>query len=165
MTLKAKNIVENRFWIIENEKGERIGNIAQTTSGVRCTVDDAVEVFPNMSEMAEKKNISIIRKTTELKNKTKETEVYGYPTNYSTFNQIWNVKLKLPLYTKNSKSSSFFAAGYYIVKFDKNWMAVDCPKLITLQRYAYYGPFKTKIEQSEKLRTITNETAKYTLDS
>jgi hypothetical protein len=43
MTLKAKNIVENRFWIIENDKGERIGNIAQTNTGVRCTMEDSVE--------------------------------------------------------------------------------------------------------------------------
>ena len=114
MTLKAKSIVENRFWIIENDKGERIGNIAQTNSGIRCTVSDTMEIFPNMQEMVEKKNITIVRKTTEFKNKSKETEVYGYPTSHSTFNQIWNVKLKLPIYTKNNKSSSYFCAGYYV---------------------------------------------------
>ena len=159
MTLKAKNIVENRFWIIENEKGERIGNIAQTTSGVRCTVDDAVEVFPNMSEMAEKKNISIVRRTREFKNRTTNGDVYGFPTSHVPHNTLWNVKLKLPLYTKNDKSSSYFCAGYYVVKYDKTWVAEFCPKLITLQRYEYFGPFKSKIEQGERLRNINNETA------
>jgi len=159
MTLKAKNIVENRFWIIENDKGERIGNIAQTTSGIRCTVSDTIEVFPSMQEMIDKKGIVVSKRTSELKQpKIKTNEVYGYPTSHDTHNQIWNVQLKLPLYTKNEKSSSFFAAGYYIVKFDKNWTAATCPKLITLQRYEFMGPFKTKIEQVEKLRTIENET-------
>jgi len=158
MTLKAKNIVENRFWIIENDKGERIGNIAQTTSGVRCTVDDNVEVFPDMQEMMAKKNIVIARKNRENKLMV-DNEVYGYPTNHNSHNQIWNVKLKLPLYTKNNKSSSYFCAGYYVVKYDKIWVAEYCPKLITLQRYPYHGPYKTKIEQSERLRNVSNETA------
>ena len=62
MTLKAKNIVENRFWIIENDRGERIGNIAQTTSGIRCTVEDSVEVFPDMQEMMAKKEYCHFKK-------------------------------------------------------------------------------------------------------
>jgi len=158
MTLKAKNIVENRFWIIENDKGERIGNIAQTTTGIRCTVDDSVEVFPDMQEMMQKKNIVISRKIRE--NKTiADNEVYGFPTSHTAYNQIWNVKLKLPIYTKNNKSSSYFCAGYYVVKYDKVWVAEYCPKFITLQRYQYYGPYKSKIEQSERLRNVSNETA------
>jgi hypothetical protein len=159
MTLKAKNIVENRFWIIENDKGERIGNIAQTNSGVRCTVSDVVEVFPSMAEMSEKKNISIVRRTRELKTKTIDGEVYGFPTNHTPHNTLWNVKLKLPLYTKNDKSSSFYCAGYYIVKYNKSFVAEYAPKLITLQRYEYEGPFKTKLEQQERLRIMNSETA------
>ena len=158
MTLKAKNIVENRFWIIENDRGERIGNIAQTTSGIRCTVEDSVEVFPDMQEMMAKKNIVISRKIREAKTVV-DNEVYGFPTNKTAHNQIWNVKIKLPIYTKNAKSSSYFCAGYYIVKYDKVWVAEYCPKLITLQRYPYYGPYKTKLEQTERLRKTINETA------
>lgn len=159
MTLKAKNIVENRFWIIENDKGERIGNIAQTTSGVRCTVSNTVELFPNMAEMVEKKNISMVFKTRELKPKTIKGQVYGYPTSHTPHNVLWNVKLKLPLYTKNEKSSSFYCAGYYIVKYNKTFVDEFMPKLITLQRYEYEGPFKTKIEQLERLKAMNNATA------
>jgi len=158
MTLKAKNIVENRFWIIENDKGERIGNIAQTTSGVRCTVDDNVEVFPDMQQMVAEKGITFIRRSREAKPAV-ESMVYDFPTNHTPHNILWNVKLKLPIYTKNNKSSSYFCAGYYVVKYDKVWVAEYCPKFITLQRYQYYGPYKSKIEQSERLRNVSNETA------
>ena len=157
--LKAKNIVENRFWIIENDAGDRIGNIAQTSSGVRCTVSDVVETFPSMAEMIEKKNISIVRRTRELTSKTVDGEVYGFPTNHTQHNTLWNVKLKLPIYTKNDKSSSFYCAGYYIVKYNKSFVGEFMPKLITLQRYEYLGPFKTKIEQLERLKVMNNETA------
>jgi len=159
MTLKAKNIVENRFWIIENEKGERIGNIAQTTSGVRCTVSDTIEEFPTLQEMMEIKNITISKRAKDFKNPIKTNEVYGYPTSHTAHNHIWNVKLKLPLYTKNDKSSSFYCAGYYVIKFDNTWTLAYSPKLITLQRYEYCGPFKTKIEQTERFRNLNNETA------
>ena len=157
--LKAKNIVENRFWIIENDAGDRIGNIAQTSSGVHCTVSDVVETFPSMAEMIEKKNISIVRRTRELTSKTVDGEVYGFPTNHTPHNTLWKVKLKLPIYTKNDKSSSFYCAGYYIVKYNKSFVGEFMPKLITLQRYEYLGPFKTKIEQLERLKVMNNETA------
>jgi hypothetical protein len=158
MILKAKNIVENRFWIIENDKGERIGNIAQTNSGIRCTVSDIVELFPSMEEMVNKKNISLIRRTRENKTKNTVKEVYEFPTDHTPHNTLWNVKLKLPLYTKNEKSSSFYCAGYYIVKYNKLFVAEFMPKLITLQRYKYEGPFKTKLEQLERLKVMNSET-------
>ena len=156
--LKAKNIVENRFWVIENDKGERIGNIAQTTSGVRCTVDDSVEVFPDMQQMVAEKGITFVRRSREAKHSVENT-VYDFPTNHTPHNILWNVKLKLPIYTKNDKSSSYFCAGYYAIKYNKTYVPEFTPKLITLQRYEYEGPFKTKLEQQERLRIMNNETA------
>lgn len=158
MTLKAKNIVENRFWIIENDKGERIGNIAQTTSGVRCTMEDSVEVFPSMQEVLTQKDIKVVRRSREAKPEV-ENSVYDYPTNHKPHNILWNVKLKCPIYTKNDKSSSYYCAGYYIIKYNKTYVPEFTPKLITLQRYEYEGPFKTKLEQQERLRINNSETA------
>ena len=158
MTLKAKSIVENRFWIIENDKGERIGNIAQTTSGVRCTMEDNVEIFPTMQEVLAQKDIKVVRRSREPK-VVVENSVYDYPTNHTPHNILWNVKLKVPIYTKNDKSSSYYCAGYYIVRYNKNFTPEFTPKLITLQRYEYEGPYKTKLEQQERLRINNIETA------
>ena len=55
---------------------------------------------------------------------------------------MWDVQLKLPLYTKKSKSKSFFAAGWYKIKLKNRWKTVYSPKLIILQRNEYQGPFK-----------------------
>ena len=87
----------------------------------------------------------------------KTTDVYGYPTNHTAYNQIWNVQHKLPLYTKTAKSSSYHCAGYYIIKFDKIWCKSSSPKLITLQRYQFLGPFKNKIDQAATLRKCLEE--------
>jgi hypothetical protein len=59
---------------------------------------------------------------------------------------VWNVAQQLPVYTKTSKSKSWFAAGWYNVKKGRQWRTMLAPKLITLQRYPYQGPFYTQEE-------------------
>jgi hypothetical protein len=54
---------------------------------------------------------------------------------------MWDIKMKLPVYTKTTKSKSWFAAGWYRVKKGRSWTVSQDPKLIVLQRYAYAGPF------------------------
>ena len=74
-------------------------------------------------------------------------EVHGYPCSQKPYNPLWDVQKQLPLYTKTPKSKSMFCAGYYIVKFETvNWRKAYCPKIITLQRYPYKGPMKSKTE-------------------
>jgi len=66
------------------------------------------------------------------------------------FNVLWEVKHKLPLFTKEDNSKSWFAAGWYLVKQHRSWKTIQNPKLITLQRYAYQGPFHSKEEANDK---------------
>jgi hypothetical protein len=54
---------------------------------------------------------------------------------------VWNVQYKLPLYTKTNDSKSWFAAGYYRVSISGTWIVQYCPKLITLQRNKFEGPY------------------------
>ena len=64
---------------------------------------------------------------------------------------MFNVQKQLPVYTKTPKSKSQFCAGYYIICFEKGWRKAYCPKIITLQRYRYKGPIKTKTEMVAQL--------------
>lgn len=64
---------------------------------------------------------------------------------------MFDVKRHLPLFTKSNKSKSVYCAGYYIIKFDKGWVKSFCPKLITVERYQYEGPFKTELEMKQRL--------------
>ena len=58
------------------------------------------------------------------------------------FNKMYYVKKKVPIYTKELKSKSFYCAGHYLVN-KKNWTTIFCPKLITLEKYKFHGPFET----------------------
>jgi hypothetical protein len=67
---------------------------------------------------------------------------------------VYNVRKKLPLFAKSDKSKSQYCAGYYVIKFRKGWVKSLCPKLITLERNNYYGPFKTENEMKIVLNTV-----------
>ena len=83
-----------------------------------------------------------------------EKEVSGYPTSCNPYNTMYDVRRKLPLFTKSTKSKSLYCAGYYIIEFDKGWVKSFCPKLITIERYNYKGPFTTDIEMRQELSRV-----------
>ena len=105
-------------------------------------------------QMVEKK---IIKTAKPKKEKKAVYDVYGYPTGNQPHNEVLDVQRYLPIYTKGAKSKSFFCAGYYIVKFNGAWTKAFCPKLITLQRYSFCGPYHTKEQMQEQLRNVNGE--------
>ena len=60
----------------------------------------------------------------------------------------------LPLYTKIQHSDVLYAAGYYCIHFGKGWKHANGPKLNTLLKYGYEGPFKTLIEVKQNLKRL-----------
>lgn len=60
----------------------------------------------------------------------------------------------LPLYTKIEGSNVYYAAGYYCVHFEKGWKNAHGPKLSTLLKYGYQGPFKTEMEMRTQLKKL-----------
>jgi hypothetical protein len=64
---------------------------------------------------------------------------------------MYDVKRKLPLFTKSNASKSLYCAGYYTIKFEKGWVRSFCPKLITIERYESKGPFNSEFEMKAVL--------------
>ena len=81
-------------------------------------------------------------------------DVHGYPTRTTPYNSMYDIKRKLPLFTKSEKSKSVYCAGYYLVKFNVNWLKSYCPKLITIERNEYMGPYKTELEMKMALSNV-----------
>lgn len=63
----------------------------------------------------------------------------------------------LPLYTKIEGNAVYYAAGYYCINFEKGWKQANSPKLATLEKYGYEGPFKTEIEMRQRLRQLNKQ--------
>lgn len=151
MTVKAIPILKDKFWIVE-EEGVRVGTLTITDDKYMFSGPSGTRYFD--SERALKKTFGkdvLITQITEKKVEQKEKAVYGYPTSSDPYNPVYDVKRKLPLFTKSEKSKSLYCAGYYIIHFEKGWVKSFCPKLITVERYESQGPFKTELEMRQAL--------------
>lgn len=160
MSLLAKSVVKNKCWIVE-DGGIKVGTIMTNPKGVVYQHHHQREQFPSLKILSDRHNI-IVDKSKPVKSKLEINDVYGYPCEHRAHNILWDVKHKLPIFTKGNKSKSFFCAGYYIVKFNNGWVKSYCPKLITLNRYPYQGPFKSQEEMLTNLRTANGNTIKFT---
>jgi len=154
MTLKAKPVLKDRFWIVEQDE-ERIGTLSWNDD--RYMFSNQIETcfFDNKRQLKKKFGGDIIwSEIVAPESAPSDTShvVHGYPTSVAPYNTMYDVKRKLPLFTKSDKSKSAYCAGYYIIRFDKAWTKSFCPKLITLDRYENKGPFKTELEMREELR-------------
>ena len=153
MTLKAKPVLKDKFWIIENNE-QRIGTMSWNDDRYMFSSTGETCFFDNKREMKQRFGTDIVwtditpnAKTDDQNTKT----IHGFPTSVSPYNTMYDVKRKLPLFTKSDKSKSAYCAGYYIIEFEKGWVKSFCPKLITIERYNSKGPFKTELEMRQEL--------------
>jgi hypothetical protein len=148
--LKATPVVKNKFWIVERD-GEKVATIQSTDDGVVWVDDAHREKYATIKMLKDRHNVEFARTVGKVK-KALPTEVNGFPATGKVYNALFDVSKRLPIYTKEDKSKSFYCAGYYIVRLNSNWSKTFCPKLITLQRYEFEGPFKTVEEQQKALK-------------
>lgn len=150
--LKAKPIVDGKFWLVE-DNGVKFGILKQTEQKkYMLSSEGSTRTFDNKKKITEvfgKDFFQNVDNATFTAND--DLEIYGYPCGTIPYNSLFHVKKNLPLFAKSEKSKSLYCAGYYIIKFDKGWVKSFCPKLITVERYPYKGPFKTDIEMRQEL--------------
>jgi len=148
----AKEILNGKFWIVE-EKGIKIGTLTLSDDKYILSDKDGTRFFDSEIQLKKKlgKDLNWREKETV---KEIEYDVYNFPTSYYPHNPMYDVKRKIPLFTKSSKSRSLYCAGYYVIKFEKGWVKSFCPKLITLERNSYKGPFKTDLEAKMELSNV-----------
>ena len=153
--LHAKPVIDGKFWIVEAD-GVKVGLLHKkennkftlsSTEGEKTfnKKDDIVKHFGKEFFLPKvKTTIS----TTEI------NECHGYPTSSKPYNAMYDVRRKLPLFTKSTASKSLYCAGYYVIKFDKGWVKSFCPKLITVERYPFKGPFTSDLEMKQVLSNV-----------
>jgi hypothetical protein len=159
MTIKAKPILKDKFWIIEDNE-QRIGTMCWDEDRYMFTSGSETCFFDNKRQIKKKFGVDILwSDISEADTNSKNIEEYnvnGYNTSVYPYNSMYDVKRKLPLFTKSEKSKSLYCAGYYIIRFDKGWVKSFCPKLITIERYEFKGPFHSEIEMRQELSRATN---------
>jgi len=151
--LIAKTVLKNKYWIVE-ASGSKVGTIqaVDDNSGFVYVYNERREKFKTIKRLSKVYNVIFENSTASRDKQQKLHEVHGYPASVKPWNMLWDVKHQFPVFTKTSKSKSFFCAGFYIIQFNHSWAKSYCPKFITLNRYEFQGPFKTKTEMLDALK-------------
>lgn len=146
--LLAKPIIKNQYWIVTNGD-EKVGNVIADNTGFDVKLNGHTVHFNNQTDII--KNTKI-RFQPMKSNKTIAKIPYPeYPTTTKTYNNVFDIKRKLHLFTKSNKSKCYYAAGYFVIDTNGNKEVVFCPKYIFIQRYDYVGPYKTKDEAEKQI--------------
>jgi hypothetical protein len=154
--IHATPIIDDKFWIVERG-GEKFATLRKNDDNRFVLSNEAgIRIFETKESITKQygKDFFVAKIVREADNSS-ECEVHGYPSSTTPHKPMFDIRKKLPLFTKSEDSKSVYSAGYYIIKFDKGWVKSFCPKLITLQRYQFQGPFKTELEMKQRLSNVS----------
>lgn len=153
--IHAKPIIDNKFWIVEKD-GEKFATLRKDEDNRFVLSNElGVKIYDNKASITKQFGKDFfVAKIIKEADDARPNEVHGYSSSTEPHNAMFDIKRKLPLFTKSPESKSLYCAGYYVIHFDKGWVKSFCPKLITLQRYEYKGPFKTELEMKQVLNNV-----------
>jgi len=152
MTIEAKPIIKNKYWIVEDD-GRKIGTIQAAEDGVVFVHENHRLKYPSLKVLGTAHNIRFVP---GQRTQTRSVDsVYDYPCRGVPYNAIYDLKLKLPLYTTSRKSKSYYCAGYYLIQIGTEWATEFCPKKIILTRNNYLGPFYTEKNMLDNLKSLS----------
>jgi hypothetical protein len=144
----AKPVIPNQFWILK-DGDHKVGNIEAGADGFSVKIGNNTQHYKNINIIKQK--IHIAFEPAAKKQKIVNTNTaHGFPTFGQAYNAIYDVKHQVPLWTREPRSKSWYSAGWYQIKQGRSWTVEFCPKLITLQRYPYQGPFYTEEQAREQ---------------
>jgi hypothetical protein len=156
ITLCAKELLKDKFWVVEDTAQHPVGVVSAMDESFIFSNKNGVVVLDNVKQLKSRLGAEIA--WVDFSEQPQPAlEAYGYPTSVVPHEMLYDVKHKMPLFTKSSKSKSLYCAGYFLLKFDKGWAKAFCPKFSTVQQYQFCGPFFTKQQMVQRLRALKQE--------
>jgi len=149
--LIAKPIVKDQYWVV-TDGDQKVGNVVAEGSGLSLIMNGVSTHYNNTTEIKQKTRIQFQQLKTNRSNVN--LPFARYPTTAKVYNSMLDIKRKLHLYTKTTKSKCYYAAGWFAINQNGSFEKVFCPKYIFVQRYPYHGPFKTETEADEVINSL-----------
>lgn len=153
--MKLKSITDN-FWIILSATNEKIGTLSEDNGQYNVIVNGDTAKVGSKDELIAALGVDLFQDVVKAE---KETESVSYINGYPAFiagavpKKLEEPELvNIPAFTKHKESNVVFAAGYYCIKFPKQTMPASSPKIQTLTKYGFLGPFKTQQEMNFHLQ-------------
>lgn len=149
--LIAKPIIKDQYWVVTNGE-EKIGNVVAEGSGFNLKINGVSKHYENTTELKRKTRIQF--QTLKTDRTKRELPFAKFPTVCKVHNSMLDIKRKLHLFTKTAKSKCYYAAGWFAINQNGEFEKVLCPKYIFVQRYPYYGPYKTETEAESVINNL-----------
>ena len=142
MTLIAKPIVKNQMRVI-TDGVTKVGNVFAQDDGFEVLLGDSRNHFSSTKVIEQAVKLEFERPG---KISVHHPVYANWPTDTDTYNNFFDVKRRIHVYTKTPKSKCYYAAGYFNVKLNDEWQTLFCPKYLYIQRYPYLGPYNSQEE-------------------
>ena len=142
----AKPVVPNQFWILKDGEN-KIGNIEAADDGFSVKIGDHTQRYKNINVIKQKIAIAfepVVKRPATVS----ANSAHGFPTIGRAFNAVYDVKHQVPLWTRESKSKSWYAAGWFQIKQGRSWTTEFCPKWSILYRGAGQCQMCLEIKQN-----------------
>ena len=152
-----KEITDNSWLVLSDEEQERIGLLSSNPNGFVLLSKGGKVTFADKEDVEQFFEESVFDKVVKPEiQEQKEYFVKGYPVDFDNpFEADAEDEIsELPLFTKTKASKVYHCAGYYCILFPKGWTHSFCPKLATLDKYKYVGPFRTEMEMKSHLSML-----------
>lgn len=141
--LVAKTIVKDQYWVVTDGQ-KKVGNVFAVGSEYKVVLNGNTLIFNNTADL--KKKTKIIFEPLKSNNSKVQMPYPEYPRPENTYNNFFDLKKRLHIFTKTPKSKCYHVAGYFVIDINGKVDVYFCPKYIFVQRYDYQGPFKTQDE-------------------
>lgn len=151
MNLRAKPIIKNQYWVV-TDGSKKVGNVVADGSGFDVRIGESIQHYKTTKAIEKSAKIEF-EKIVAKKDEALPFAVFPTSGN-RIYNSMLDVKRKLHLFTKTPKSKCYHAAGWFALKQGTEFTTVFCPKYIFVQRYEYFGPFKTETEAKNKINIL-----------
>ena len=152
MNVIVKTTAPGRSWLVF-EEDIKVASVHKTDEGFIVACKGSI--IPAKTAKAVRKQLGVEEwepESSEIESQS-VNDLAGYATDCETYyDPMIEAKRRLPLFTKVPNSKCFFAAGWYRIQYGNKFKVEFCPKLLTLNRNLFQGPFYTQ-EEAKALGT------------
>lgn len=159
--IKLKTITQHSWIVLTEDELSRVGVLSEHHSQYVLLAGKSKSTFASRDEVNKFFRVDVFSNVIEAEDTNTGLQYFikGYPVDYNSPVEVPSSKVKsnLPLYAKTEKSETYYSAGFYCLMFPKCWQPANCPKLSTLEKYEYAGPFTTEAEMKSVLVKLRRE--------
>jgi hypothetical protein len=146
--LIAKPIIKDQYWVVTDGE-KKVGNVQANSAGYEVILNGSTLQFNNTGDIRKQTKISF---QPMKSNNTRIKMPYPeYPSPNKTYNDMFDIKRKLHIFTKSTKSKCYHVAGWFNIDQNGQKQTIFCPKYIFIQRYPYDGPYKSEDEANSRI--------------